>query len=122
MNNESIPAEELERIETDANEAAMGRLWSQRDHFLSGYRKGAAAEYLRHASKAAIGLRWVKASEMMPDHKHFLPIKIIDGKVPMHSIGHVTIDGMFWDDWHDNAYPPDQIEWLDESIPSAEPK
>jgi hypothetical protein len=64
--------------------------------------------------------RWVRALDRLPKLGKILPIKITGWPVTL-TIGHFTIAGDFWDDYNGNAYPADQIEWLDESqdLPSS---
>lgn len=62
--------------------------------------------------------RWIKASEKEPITQKSMPIKITEGKIKMYTTGHIIADGFFWDSINGTAWPPDQIEYLEE-IPSV---
>lgn len=66
-------------------------------------------------------MKWIKATEKLPDHYHEIPIKICDGGPEMYALGQRQhSQEYFQDNVNLNYYPYDQIQWLDESEPVQE--
>lgn len=124
-----IPAEELERIEKEAVEAARLQFHPDysRDAFTACvicYRQGAKAEYRRRLSPSP-GLRWVKASERLPKSKSLdRENQICVRNDSIYYAAAVYCEDGFYllieDRWYSFVTPLDQIEWLEET-PSPSP-
>ncbi len=126
MNNESIPAEELERIKQDAENFCQDIYLSlikgeqypngyKFSHLQEAYMVAASREYLRHASKPAIGLPWVKAEDRYPKLDAGQVYIRYDDNYCQRELG----DRNYIIQLLENGWL--NVEWLDESIPYAEP-
>ncbi len=122
-NEQKIPTAELDRID-QAGKKIYPDWYTEYDEgrAFNGYIRGARAEFLRHLNSKPSGLRWVKASERLPEKYKKVPIRSQHDH-PLFTVGCVSDSKEEWGTDDNVLWFFYDTEWLDENpfAPIVEP-